>query len=296
MKNIAVLTNCQGEVIKNILKEHLKDNVTFFDVPLVHTIAQDEIKKDEVLQLLNDADLIITQPLGNYFTSISLKNIKEKLDKNLFVFPSIYFQGYNPEMFYFKNLNGFSNLDFPAHYHDLVIFIGYMKKLTKKQLVDIFYDDDFYYSDILKKMFDDSILTLQEYELECDLSVSSIIENNKTKKLFYTCNHPTTDLLNYVSRNILDYLDYTGTFTPAQTALDWIRYPSYASVAKFYGYDFESMYHINGREFSREEMIEQYFDFYDSRSDTELEYNLNYIMNSRGGIYKIIGDFMREKF
>jgi hypothetical protein len=83
-----------------------------------------------------------------------------------------------------------SNLQFYAQYHDVNIFNGYVNGKSLNYINKIFFDENFYSDNIMKKVQQLSIENLRAYEQKCDILASDIIKDHYGEKLFFTNNHP----------------------------------------------------------------------------------------------------------
>lgn len=231
-----------------------------------------------------ECDVFITQPIvgGKYadlgIDTASIKKIL-KPTAQLIVMPVPYFSGYFPEQFYLHDKSGaligeFSEITkSPAPYHNKIVFKGFINGLSEDNVLDSLYQDNCFPPDFLKKNLKDTLDELRVREQSTDFGISDFIEENyKDHRLFYTLNHPTNYLLNYLCERLLSLLDiaknsYKGHLLPPldHEPLDFIVTPILPSVVKSLELSGEVLlnnekYHI--------EYIKQCFDFY--RKNPEL--------------------------
>jgi hypothetical protein len=186
------------------------------NITIHHLINYQYIQNNLALPInvLNNCDIFIYQPIDKkhhiYSTENdnSTKNIISFLPNHCLKisFPYIYNSGiWGITKDSIKNDDGTTQGN-----RDVII-----KLKTGKSLEDIIKmylnnEIDFKYKD----RFESSIQKLKEKENKCDIHISDFIINNISKqKLFFTQNHPTPFLFNYVSKKILDiikinYIDY----------------------------------------------------------------------------------------
>ncbi len=270
---VAVLSNCQGGPIKGLIKKHLP-NIEFLNIPYVHLLTQEQYQ--EIYKKLEYVDYIITQPLTNRFGNLSEENLKSKFQKKLIVFPVIFFKGYNPEMFYLKNNNGVSIKNFGIDYHDIFILFGYLNNKTQGEVLSWFMDKNFMTQQQVINYWNNSLNSLKEKEKLCDIHISDIIEKNQNTKLFNTINHPKNFIMDEISHRILEKLSYEDYFDGAKSLLfAEVQLPSYASVKNHLNFEDTNIAIVHSKEKTKNEMIKEYYDFYNSIDREILEFNIN---------------------
>lgn len=270
--NIAVLTNCQGGPIKGLIKKHLPQ-VTFQEIEPVHLIPKTSYKN--IFKKLANSDLIIAQPLSESFAELSFINISKFFNKKLITIPNIYFAGFNPELFYFKNIDGSANREFIIDYHDIFVLYGYLKKKSIDEVNSWFYNKEFIEKNFFKDLYQDSLSKLENNEEITTLSISDTVTKTINKS-FYTINHPSNPMIDGLSKRILRYIGYTGKFDGAKSRLFAnIQIPSYTYVCNYLNIPFIEDYTIDNKKYLKKEMIEKYYKFYDSISVDTLEFNFD---------------------
>jgi len=270
--NIAVLTNCQGGPIKGLIKKHLPQT-TFQTIKPVHLIPKNSY--EDVFKELVNSDLIIAQPLSESFGELSFINISKFFRKKLITIPNIYFEGFNPELFYFKNIDGSTNREFIIDYHDIFVLYGYLKKKSIDEVHSWFYNKEFIEKKFFKDIYQDSLNRLENKEEMTTLSISDTIAKTMNKS-FNTMNHPSNPIIDELSKRILCYIGYEGKFDGAKSRLlANIQVPSYAYVCNYLNITFIEDYTVDDKKYSKKEMIGKYYKFYDSIDSGTLEFNFN---------------------
>ena len=107
-KKVAILANCQGKALSQILKKIPEFNKKFEIIPIdpIHLLKEENA--ENIFRIISSLDFLIHQPIGLNYGKYASKNIL-KLMKNgasSISFPVIYFSGYNPETIYLKNNEG----------------------------------------------------------------------------------------------------------------------------------------------------------------------------------------------
>lgn len=273
--NIAVLANCQGGPIKALLANNIS-SINFIDIPYIHMLKRDNF--DEVILSLEEVDFIIMQPLSSRFEGLSFKNIQKKYKKKLIVFPVIFFNGYNPEMIYLRDYKGASIRNFIIDYHDLFILYGYITNKSEKAVLKWFSNPNLLDNKTIKNIWEDSLRKLKDTEKDCNIVVSNLIEKSFNDKLFNTLNHPTNTIIEDVVRQIINIIGIEKDFIGFKNKiLNNVQIPSYSNIKKYFNFNNNNFYTINGENFSKEEMISKYYKFYDTLDINILRHNLNNI-------------------
>jgi hypothetical protein len=198
MKKICVFFgNCQCHVLRKLL--HFSN---FFEIYDTYTCANWELLYDPKrlpTEMMQKADLIIYQPLsdvhGCYSTNIHNENSFMKLikpDCKTISFPRLH-----------------NNALFPIFKkkRELTIYYGKINNLfeNKKELIELYNQDqiDFDFENRMKQ----NILISREKEKDCDVKIIDfIIENIKKHKLFLTQDHPTSFVMNEITKQICNIL------------------------------------------------------------------------------------------
>ena len=207
--------NCQLGALSNTLK--LSNEQIY--IPC----WTNEMTEEEFTAIIKKADIIITQPINNnykdkfYFsTEYIIKTCKEST--KIFIFPSLHFEFYYPDLMY-RVLNDGSHLNEPSPYHYKSIIDNFSKGID--YILENCVDNKNYKTE--EELFcnaDNSITELNSREELIDkygeinamvikIKVSHFIkEHFQQKLLFYSMNHPTPYILQYISEFIKDILSF----------------------------------------------------------------------------------------
>jgi hypothetical protein len=208
--------NCQVGAVSNTL------GLSQF-IKLIACWECDNMSNEEFLGHIRQADIIITQPINNDYkgknylsTEYIVKNCRE--DTKIFIFPSIYFEFYYPDLMY-KVLDDGSHLNEPSAYHYKCVIENYEKGLDF--ILENYTDNKNYKSyDELLDIAERSIKELKRREELMDdyivinpavktIKVSDYIRQNyRDRLLFYSMNHPTLFVIQYVAEKIKDELSF----------------------------------------------------------------------------------------
>lgn len=218
MKHILFYGNCQTNSIKSKLNlsNCIKHGVVCWET---------NISKDEFTSLIKQSDVIVTQPIGDNYrnkdylsTNYIISNAKQAC--KIIIFNNCYFHFYYTDLLYIKFENDY--LHKPIDYHFKHIIDCYLNKLSVSDYVNNYVNNvDLLTGDDLDKMANDSLNELQKrYNEACAafsasnifvLSIHDFVEQNyKDKLLFYSMNHPSKYLFNYLCEQILEILEISN--------------------------------------------------------------------------------------
>ena len=257
MKKILLYGNCQiVNAIPTIIWESIKDNYTIIKTKIVVELEEDDI--NYIDKIITDVDILISQPIGeiknNCKTSLKYLLSKIKNECKVIIFPVCYLKFYYIDFDYIRYNN--VQLNKPIAYHDkniIKLFNEYnklenitieeIKHLIKKSYTNIVNNIDYYNKDIYDKLAINGIIELENRENEMKTKYENsvkyikfikisdyIINNYKDKLLFYSVNHPSKYILQYLSINILNELGLTNKINYDIDPLNNIKCILYKSI------------------------------------------------------------------
>ena len=220
-KNCLFFGNCNMFCIQEILKtcDFIKKyNVFCFSTHIEKT--KQEINK--LFDELKHFSVIILQP--HYSDSLyTINNIVSHTNDNceIIILSVAYFNFYYPNLIYKKNNDGNICVE-PSHYHDkllIKLYEEHSENIMEKYLTQI-NDENFFEKEYLENLATESIIELEKREdtfintiYICKrkykfITLSNFIKNNyKNKLLFYSMNHPSYYLFEYICNEILTLLN-----------------------------------------------------------------------------------------
>ena len=208
--------NCQTSALLGIMKDIFK-KVEVKHIPCYLV----DIEEDEFLSIILQSTIIITQPIQDNYrdkpflsTSFIVKNARK--ESKVIIFPSCLFDFYHFDLSY-QWVHG-EILKLPLDYHYQSIIDCYRHQKSFQDYYQDYYqkgnhkeDDEVDLLERAKK----SILELKSreknamemYKNVSFIPVSDFIEENYRRHLlFYSINHPTKYLLQYIAQQICDSL------------------------------------------------------------------------------------------
>jgi hypothetical protein len=241
---ILYLGNCQVAAIKHLL--NLDPKIYDQEYFCLYKTTATELQKEKLIQ---NSDIIITQPVSNKFGSFAINNViklKNK-DTKIIIFPSCYMH-----LYYFDSLYYFYNdalLTEPSHYHYSHIAQSFLKKESIETCINQYILNiklknqselmDIYYKDILE--LTNRIHSINQNNNNSNVHILDIINfianNYKSKLLFYSFNHPTKILLEYITTLIKERLNLDSTLPRNTDVLSSTRGIIYSCLQNIVDFD-----------------------------------------------------------
>jgi len=199
--------NCQSAAIKKMM---LEADPTL-DVSNYVVSNHDMLDyMDDYTNAVETADVIILQPISNNYRNesrLSLRWINEhrKRASKIILIPSIYFNGYHPQIIPVEGLAVFHFMPYiDVHVLDLHCR-GLSPDLIKEKIdAEGFLNHDLVRSDCFSSLAE---LVRRETQSSVDVKVSDFIFSRyRHTILFNSCNHPGRELMVYVTSQILSQM------------------------------------------------------------------------------------------
>jgi hypothetical protein len=219
--NILFYGNCQLNAICITLNLN-SDKFNIYNIPCCNT----NITIEEFISIIGTCDLIITQPIGDNYrnidylsTSFVINNAKNTC--KIIILDSCYFDFYyfDVEYKYFNN----QILHNPVDYHHNYMIDCYHNNQSIEYYIENYVNNcdlkssheleiiaenslnelNTRYNNNIKKYNGNNIYFIPTYEF--------IKNNYKNKLLFFSKNHPSKYLIQYISEKIVDFLQLENT-------------------------------------------------------------------------------------
>lgn len=200
---IAVVANCQARPLAYLLSM-LAPQVEIVGVTITHLAKLSD--EAEALRLYDDADYIFAQLVQDTYPTpfLRTRRLKQRYDNKVVSWPNIFYRGQCPELCYITR-PGIGRILSPlGEYHNIFIYEAWRDGMSVSDTVSMFSNG----GDWLERLIaepEKSLEELKSRETDLDTTISSeISENWRTKRLFFTSNHPSSWLLETVARRLLN--------------------------------------------------------------------------------------------
>lgn len=242
--NILFYGNCQVFAILKTL--NLPQTYTIYHIECFNT----DITKEDFTNIIQKCDIIITQPINdNYknvdYLSTSYINKNKNINCKLIIFDSCYFNFYYFDLTY-KFFNN-ELLRKPIDYHYNGMLKSYINGNTIDEYINNFVNNiDLKTNEELETLAGNSLQELlnrnnnikNEYNNASIISTHDYIKTNyKNKLLFYSMNHPTSYVIQYICEEIINILNIPNTIN---YTIDIISNPKcilYKCISKVVNFD-----------------------------------------------------------
>lgn len=250
MKNILFYGNCQLEKIKDILcLPSTSYNIKYI---FCFNTTLSDLEFDKILK---DSDIIITQPIEDDYRDIyylSSNYVINNCNPNsVIIFVNIcYFDFYYFDLIYNKFNTGYCHKNMIDCIQNKYDYKYYQQNYIENK--------DLKTSNELNKIFHKTICNLEErfkkmhQYTKCNTHFINVIdfikENYKKKLLFYTFNHPTKHLLQFIAEKIIQILCIPNTINYNSDPFSNDKFFLYSSLQKVVDFDIKqhnSLININ---------------------------------------------------
>lgn len=217
MIKILYYGNCQIGAIQKILKrKEFKGSYI-----VCYTT---KIKKNDFLKKIKESDMIIMTFISENYRDkdyLSSKFIIEnaRKDTKIIIIPSLYFDYYYIDLEYIKNKRG-EKVKIPIDYHHQYILESFKKKIPIQNIIQKYIlNKKLITMKQLEEKKNKSLEELKKREMEVFIKYKDIrpyffisthdyiLKHYKDKLLFYSMNHPTKYLFQYICQEILKQLN-----------------------------------------------------------------------------------------
>lgn len=272
MKTVLIFGNCQANAISKTMNLD-KDHYEIY----VELCYLTKIEKEEFTNIITKCDIIITQPISDNYrdvdylnTSYIIENARENC--NIFIFDSCYFDLYYPDLSYIEYNS--SRIKQPIDYHYKHMIDCYKNNVPIKQYIKDYVNNENFLSyeeleliandnfDRLKKR---SMSYIEKYSKENVLFITTyeyIYENYKDKLLFYSVNHPTKYLLQYICEMIIGHLQIENTINYELELLNNTKCILYKCIQKIVNFDINDCDFLTKNANSIYDITKLYYDTY----------------------------------
>jgi hypothetical protein len=237
---IVILGNCQGPVLEQLFLCAGTD-VSLERTEPVFQFRQDQ--EDEIMTRLGAADVIFAQRVSDDFpiSWVSTSSLRAAYGGKLLSWPNIYFDGYTPDIRYIR-LHDIGQLQSPLDtYHYDLIAEQHRRGLSLREAIEAFQSDTGTAEQ--DDPFAASLSRLQTRETDVDVPISDYIEQAaKTRRCFYTPNHPYTFVLAEMGKRLADAAGISFDHARAAatpTLLDKIYIPTRPAIRRRFNLPFD---------------------------------------------------------
>ncbi len=275
MEQAVVVGNCQAAALEMMLatNEEFARRFQLVSFPAVHLIEETMIP--ELHRAVAGAGLVILQRIDEgYRDSLGLGT--ETLARiagtaTVVRWPSVYWAGYFPDLFYLRDAQGQPVVDGPFDYHDRAILHAYNSGLDAAGACRLLEDPE--RPSEAQAWAASSTAELDLRGQDCDVSVTSFIASSfREELLFFSMNHPANLLLGLIAQQITELAGIAGGIEHRRIPGELLGptfYPLHANHVRALELRFgaevtagRTPFKIRGVEYEPEQAVQAFFDYY----------------------------------
>jgi Polysaccharide biosynthesis enzyme WcbI len=277
MDRVVVVGNCQAKALEMMIATNVEfaKRFEFVSFPAVHEIPEETMSS--LHEAVANATVLIAQRIEeDYRDGIGLgTETLARIAGNATIirWPSVYWAGYFPDLFYMRNAAGQPVVDGPFDYHDRSILSAYGSGLNV-DATRLLLEDSQVPSDA-RTWASQATAELDIRGQACDVQVTAFIDESFQRELlFFTMNHPANRLLAFIGQQITELLDVPGKVDQGQMpdeVLGWTFYPLHPNHVKALDLQFGGdlsvgrvPFRIRGETYGTVDAVRAFFDYYDA--------------------------------
>jgi hypothetical protein len=287
MERVVVVGNCQAIGLEMMLStnDEFAKRFEFVSFPPVHEIP--EAMVPALHSAVADAAVVIPQRVDEGYRDglgLGTETLARIAGRATVVrWPSVYWAGYFPDLFYLRDAAGQPVVDGPFDYHDRVIMQAYASGLDVDSTCRLLEDPDC--PSGAPAWAAKATAELDIRGQDCDVHVASFIADRfREELLFFTMNHPANRLLAFMAQQITELIGVPGRVDHRRIQNELLGstlYPLHANHVRALGLEFGTEFGAGSTPFKIREMIYEspqavqlFFDYYDVHPRL-VESNLN---------------------
>lgn len=185
--------------------------------------------------------------------------------------PSVYWAGYFPDLFYLRDAEGQPVVDGPFDYHDRTILEAYASDIDVQGVCRLLKDPE--RPSDAQAWAANATAELDMRGRDCEVKVTSFIASRfREELLFFTMNHPANHLLGLMAQQITDLIGIPGGIDYKRVADEILGptfYPLHANHARALELEFgvelivgSAPFKIRGSTYGPTEAVGAFFDYY----------------------------------
>jgi hypothetical protein len=276
VERAVVVGNCQALGLQTMLGANaaFAERFAFVSFPAVHEIPDEDVPR--LHAAVAEASVVLLQRIDDGYRdgiglgTETLAGIASDA-ATVIRWPSVFWAGYTPDLFYLRDAGGRPVTDGPFDYHDRAILRAFVDGRDVAQTCALLADPD-------RPTDAAAHAARATAELETrgagsDVDVTMFIQARfQEELLFFSMNHPSNRLLSFLADQATDLLGLPGTSDlrkiPNQM-LDSTFYPLHANHVRALGLTFGATveagripFRVRGTEYEAGDAVRMFFDYY----------------------------------
>lgn len=246
---VAVVGNCQARPVGQVL-EAMCPGLTVLPETIVH--LSNVGSKQAECSRLQEADLILGQSVQDGYPAdhLTTSALRSKYGSKLLVWPNLFFVGNCPDIVYMTTKDKQRVVGPLDAYHSQLIFECWREGVRPENVIDRTAALSANVSRF-KALAEHSLGVFVQRERDCDLQISSYIADHwQNRRLFFTFNHPSAELMQVLCRRLADIagfdIERAAGLTTDKEPLDKIIPPHWSELYAAVGMQYEAPLQAKG--------------------------------------------------
>ena len=256
---VAIVGNCQARPIGNLIKA-MCPSVDVLPEIIVH-LSNSDLERSE-LNILDSADIILAQTVhsGYHATHLITAELKKRYLGRVLSWPNLFFTGNSPDLVYVTSVCQTRLVGPLGVYHNKLVFECWRNAIDlscANEELDKTYK---LYKDQLLESVSCSLNEFCRRNDETDVSLAEYVsENWRKRRLFFTFNHPTAELLIVLSKKLVELMGLSSVadydVKLESEPLDLIVPPTINAIVGLLGLEYKSSEISKGVTLSIDEQV-----------------------------------------
>jgi hypothetical protein len=277
MDRVVVVGNCQATALELMLStnEGFTKRFELVSFPPVHEIPDAMVP--DLHRAVAEAAVVIPQRIGDGYRDglgLGTETLAEIAGTGTVVrWPSVYWTGYFPDLFYLRDVTGRPVVDGPFDYHDRSILRAFHSGVDVVGVCRLLKDPEC--PSDARAWAANATAELDLRGQECDVQVASFIASRfREELLFFTMNHPTNRLLEFIAQQITGLLGVPGSVNPQRMPGEVLGsnfYPLHANHVRALELEFgeelaagRTSFRIRGTSYEPMQAVQAFYDYYEA--------------------------------
>lgn len=275
MDRVVIVGNCQAKSLEMMLdtNEEFTKRFEFVSFPAVHEIS--EAMVPALHRAVAEATIVILQRVDDGYRDglgVGTETLAGIAAAATVVrWPSVFWSGYFPDLFYLRNEEGQPVVDGPFDYHDRSILRAYASGLDVADTCRLLEDSEL--PSAAPSWAANATVELNLRGQDCDIEVTTFIDSTfRDELLFFTMNHPTNRMLGFIAQQITEFIGIPGQVNHRQIPdeiLGSTFYPLHPNHVRAldlkFGDEFvagRAPFKIRGVSYQSTQAVEAFFEYY----------------------------------
>ncbi|HST56310.1 MAG TPA: WcbI family polysaccharide biosynthesis putative acetyltransferase [Solirubrobacteraceae bacterium] len=277
MQRAVVFGNCQALALELMLNtnEHFSERFELVSFPPVHEIPAAMVP--ELHAAVAGAAVLVAQRVDDGYRDnlgVGTETLASIARQAIVVrWPSVFWAGYAPDLFYLRAADGQPVVDGPFDYHDRSILRAYADGLDVAGACRLLEDPE--RPSDARAWAQNATAELDVRGQGCDVQVAEYISSRfQEELLFFTMNHPANRLLGCIAQQVTELIGIRGRVDPERTPGELLGstfYPLHANHVRALELEPQlaarfaagaTPFKIRGETYEPAQAVQAFFDYY----------------------------------